>query len=62
MGMLREKDIPDDIEAIQAQIRIRKQLQQQMVGQLYPSVLEDEINRLRERLRTIRRGKSLQKP
>lgn len=49
MGLIGEANIPDDVEVLEEQIQVREKLKSQMVGWLYPSVLTDEIARLRER-------------
>lgn len=54
MKIIPEKDIPDSIESLEAQIMVRRELQQQMVGRVYPSVLEDQICRLARRVSTIK--------
>jgi hypothetical protein len=50
--MLSLKEIPEDSDAevLREQIEIRRNLLNQMVGSLYPSILADEIIALNERL------------
>lgn len=49
----------NSIEEIEEEIKQRKELGKQMVGQLYPSILMDEIYKLNERLWNIRNSKVL---
>lgn len=51
--MISEKDIPDDRKSLEHQIQVRHELQGKMGGGLYPSILQDEINRLRDRISII---------
>ena len=51
--MIPMKDMPEGEGVIREQIEIRVRLHNQMVGQLYPGILEDEIGALRLRLRSL---------
>ena len=49
----------NSIDEIEEEIRQRKELRATMVGQLYPSILTDEIYKLNEKLWDIRHAKVL---
>jgi hypothetical protein len=43
------------LEEIENQLKIRQELRDQMVGTLYPTIIQDEINRLLKRRTDIER-------
>jgi len=43
-------EIPDNAEALREQIQVRRRMRAEMVGWLYASILDDEIEKLRVRL------------
>ena len=49
----------NSIDEIEEEIKQRRELGKQMVGQLYPSILMDEICKLNERLWNIKNSKVL---
>lgn len=49
----------NSIDEIEEEIKQRKELRSTMVGQLYPSILTDEIYKLNEKLSDIRHSKVL---
>lgn len=53
--MINEKDIPDEPDVLREQINVRMDLKSRMVGQLYPSILHDKIERLWKRIAKIRK-------
>ena len=47
-------EIPDNAEALREQIAIRRKMRSEMVGWLYASILDDEIEKLSTRLRLLK--------
>jgi hypothetical protein len=43
-------EIPDNAEALREQIAVRRKMRSEMVGWLYARILDDEIEKLRDRL------------
>lgn len=54
--LIDEKDVPDDPDALLAQVQVRREMQARMVGSLYPNILQGQIDRLLERHRAVKYG------
>lgn len=57
MRHITEALLLESIEEIEEEVKKRSELGQQMVGQLYPSILYDEICQLNARCSDLRRLK-----
>lgn len=47
-------EIPDNADELRAQISVRRRMRAEMVGWLYASILDDEIEKLSNRLRLLK--------
>jgi len=57
MRHIKEALLLESIEEIEQEVKERGELRQQMVGQLYPSILYDEICQLNVRCSDLRKLK-----
>jgi len=58
MIYIKDALLLESIEEIQSEVNDRIELRQQMVGQLYPSILTDEISQLNSKIWEIKYRKN----